>query len=257
MCRPGTWRAPLSLLASTDARMSLTSVDLPEPETPVTEVSTPSGNDTSISCRLCSRAPTTVSCRLRSIGRRMAGTSMLSLPERYAPVSEFAVLQQLVVGAAVHDPSAVLAGHRADVDDPVGVRDGVEVVLDDDQGVAQIPQPDQGFDQPPVVALMQADRRLVEHIEHADQPGADLRGQPNALRLTAGQRGRRPRQRQVVEPDVEQEAEPRLDLLEHLAGDRLFARPECQRVEELRRSRRSTARPPRRSTSRRTCPPPS
>ena len=55
---------------------------------PVTEVSTPSGNDTSISCRLCSRAPTTVSCRLRSTGRRMAGTSMRSRPERYAPVSD-------------------------------------------------------------------------------------------------------------------------------------------------------------------------
>jgi len=33
VCLPGTWRAPLSLLASTDARMSLTNVDFPEPET--------------------------------------------------------------------------------------------------------------------------------------------------------------------------------------------------------------------------------
>ncbi len=37
VCRPGTWRAPLSLLASTVARMSLISVDLPEPDTPVTD----------------------------------------------------------------------------------------------------------------------------------------------------------------------------------------------------------------------------
>ena len=144
------------------------------------------------------------------------------------------VAQQLVVGAAVHDPAAVLAGRRADVDHPVGMRDGVQVVLDDDQRVAQIPQPDQGFDQPAVVALMQADRRLVEHVQHPDQARADLGGQPNALRLTAGQRRRRPRQRQVLEPDVEQEAEPRLDLLEHLPGDRLLARPERQIVEEVR-----------------------
>jgi hypothetical protein len=41
----------------------------------------------------------------------------------------------------------------------------------------------------PVVALVQADRRLVEHVEHADQAGADLGGQPDALRLAAGQRG--------------------------------------------------------------------
>ncbi len=47
--------------------------------------------------------------------------------------------QQLAVGAAVHDVAAVLAGARADVDDPVGVRDGVLVVLDDDQRIPQIP----------------------------------------------------------------------------------------------------------------------
>src|SRR5439155_15276036 len=88
VCRPGTCRAPLSLFASTDARMSLTSVDLPEPETPVTDVSTPSGNDTSISRRLCSRAPTTVSWRRRATGRLLAGIAMLSLPDRYAPVIE-------------------------------------------------------------------------------------------------------------------------------------------------------------------------
>ena len=45
--------------------MSLTSVDLPEPETPVTAVSTPSGKETSMSCRLFSRAPCTVSCARR------------------------------------------------------------------------------------------------------------------------------------------------------------------------------------------------
>ena len=150
-------------------------------------------------------------------------------------MSDSRLLQQLVVRAAVHDPPTVLARERADVDHPVGVRDGVQVVLDDDQRVAQIPQPQQGFDQPAVVALMQADGRLVEHVEHADQSGADLGGEPDALRLTAGQRRRRARQRQVLQPDVEQEAEPRLDLLEHLTRDRLLARPQRERVQELRR----------------------
>jgi para-aminobenzoate synthetase component 1 len=60
VCRPGTVRAPLTLFASTAARMSLTSVDLPDPDTPVTAIMVPSGNDTSILRRLCSRAPTTV-----------------------------------------------------------------------------------------------------------------------------------------------------------------------------------------------------
>ena len=168
--------------------MSLTSVDLPEPDTPVTEVSTPSGKDTSISRRLCSRAPTTVSCRLRSTGRRMAGTSICSLPERYAPVMDSGLSAARRTVPLCTMLAAVLTGRRTDVDHPVGVRDGVEVVLDDDQRVAEIPQPHQGFDQSAVVALMQADRRLVEHVEHTDQTGADLRGEPDALCLTAGQR---------------------------------------------------------------------
>jgi hypothetical protein len=40
----------------------------------------------------------------------------------------------------VHDPSAVFPGHRPDVDHPVGMRDGVEIVLNDDQGVAEFLQ---------------------------------------------------------------------------------------------------------------------
>ena len=82
VCRPGTWRAPLSLLASTVARMSLTSVDLPEPETPVTATRQPSGMSTSMPRRLCSRAPTIVSCRFRSIGLRMSGTGIERRPDR-------------------------------------------------------------------------------------------------------------------------------------------------------------------------------
>ena len=98
------------------------------------------------------------------------------------------MLEQVLDGAGHDDLAAVLARARADVDDPVGGADGVLVVLDDDQGVAQVAQPDQRLDQPVVVALVQADRRLVEDVEHADEPGADLGGQPDALRLAAGQR---------------------------------------------------------------------
>ena len=117
--------------------------------------------------------------------------------------------------------AAVLARPRPDVDHPVGGPDGVLVVLDHDQRVAQVAQPEQGLQQPVVVPLVQADRRLVQHVQHADQPGADLGGQPDPLRLAAGQRRRRPVQRQVVQADVEQEAEPGVDLLEHPPGDLL------------------------------------
>ena len=95
------------------------------------------------------------------------------------------------------------------------VRDRVLVVLDDDQGVAELLEPQQRLDEPAVVTLVQPDRRLVEDVEHADEARADLGGQPDALGLATGQRGRGPVEREVVEADVEQEAEPGVDLLEH------------------------------------------
>ena len=116
--------------------------------------------------------------------------------------------------------AAVLAGARADVDHPVRGADRFLVVLHDDQRVAEVAQPQQGVEQLLVVPLVQADRRLVEHVQHADQAGADLGGEPDPLRLAARQRGGRPVEREVVEPHVEQEAEAGVDLLEDEPGDR-------------------------------------
>ena len=79
------------------------------------------------------------------------------------------------------------AGAGADVDQIVGGADGLLVVLDDDHRVAEVAQVLERLQQPGVVALVQADRRLVEDVEHAGQARADLRGQPNALALAAGQ----------------------------------------------------------------------
>ena len=101
-------------------------------------------------------------------------------------------LHQILDGAGDDDVAAVLTGERADVDDPVRRPDRVLVVLDHDERVAQVAQPDQRLDQPAVVPLVQADRRLVQHVQHADQAGTDLRGEPDPLCLAAGERGRGP-----------------------------------------------------------------
>ena len=92
-------------------------------------------------------------------------------------------------------------------------------MLDHDHRVAQAPKPFQRLDQPMVVALMQADRGFVQHVQHADQAGTDLAGKADALGLAAGQRGRPSVQVEVIEADVHQEAEARVDLLEHAFGD--------------------------------------
>ena len=78
--------------------------------------------------------------------------------------------------AAVDDRAAVLAGAGTDVDDPVALADRLLVVLDDDHRVAEVAQPGERVDQAAVVALVQPDRRLVEHVQRADQAGADLAG---------------------------------------------------------------------------------
>ena len=107
------------------------------------------------------------------------------------------------------DLAAVAAGARTEVDDPVGGLDRRLVVLDDEHRVAEVAQAVQRLDQPLVVALVQADRRLVEDVQHARQLAAELRREPDALRLAARQRRRRAVEREVVEPDVEQERQPR------------------------------------------------
>ena len=58
-------------------------------------------------------------------------------------------------------------------------------MLDHEDRIAEIAQMFQRDEQPRIVALVQADGRLVEHIEHAGQPRADLRGQPDALAFAA------------------------------------------------------------------------
>ena len=66
-------------------------------------------------------------------------------------------------------------------------------MLDHDHGVADVAQVLERLEQARVVALVQADRGLVEHVEHAGEAGADLRGEPDALALAARQRAGRAR----------------------------------------------------------------
>ena len=100
----------------------------------------------------------------------------------------FGILQQLLEAAGVHDFAAVLAGTGSYVHNPVGFAHGVFVVLNHDKRVAHIAQLGEGFDEAAVIALVQADGGLVEHVEHADQAGTNLGCEADALRLTAGER---------------------------------------------------------------------
>jgi hypothetical protein len=180
-------RAPLSARAAPACSVSMVSSDLPEPDTPVMQVKVPSGilavtllqvvgarvlHDDLVAVALAALGGHR--SILRRAGEVVGGEAALGLED---------VLER----ALRDDLAAMDARARAEVDDVVGGADRVLVMLDDDHGVAEIAQAFQRLEQPVIVALVQADAGLIEHIEHARQPGADLRAKADALALAAGQ----------------------------------------------------------------------
>jgi len=79
---------------------------------------------------------------------------------------------------------------------------------------------------------MQSDGRLVEDVEDADQGGADLGGQTDALPLPSGQGAGGAVEGQVVETDSGQKGQPFAHLLEDPAGDLGLTRRQLQPGEE-------------------------
>ena len=159
---------------------------MPPPDTPVTQVNRPSGISAVTFLRLLPRALTTFSVRRGFFGRR-SGMLHGQLARQILAGERSRRGDDVVDAALRHDVAAMDAGAGADVEHVVGGADGVLVVLDHDHGIAEVAQPLQRLQQPRIVALVQPDRGLVEHVEHAGQPGADLRGEPDALALAARQ----------------------------------------------------------------------
>ena len=128
--------------------------------------------------------------------------------------------------ATTWPPSLPAPGPRSS--DIVGVADGVFIVLDDEDGVAEIAQLFEGLDEALVVALMQADGGLVEDVEHAAEARADLRGETDALAFAAGERGGVAVEREIAEADGAEEFEALDDLAADAFGDEGFARGEVE-----------------------------
>src|SRR3546814_2426229 len=71
------------------------------------------------------------------------------------------------------------------------------------RSVAQVAQPPERDEQPVIVALVQTDRRLVQHIKHARQARPDLAREPDALAFAARQRARRALPVEIIQADIE------------------------------------------------------
>ena len=114
-------------------------------------------------------------------------------------------LRHLFGGAGGDHPAARAASLGAEVDDIVGAFDQVEVVLDDNDGVAGIHQLLQHLDQPVDVSDVQPGGGLVQDIDRlAGRAAGQLVGQLDPLRLAARQGGGALPQGDVAEADVQQ-----------------------------------------------------
>jgi hypothetical protein len=97
-------------------------------------------------------------------------------------------------------------------------------VLDHQHRVAARREVAQQAEQLLAVLRVEADRRLVEDVEGAGQPGAERGGEVDALRLAARQRPRLAVEGQVVEADAVQHLDPLADLVEQVPGELALAR---------------------------------
>ena len=151
------------------------------------------------------------------------GQRYLFAAGQVSPGQRLGVRQNLLRRAFSDDAPAVLARAGSQVHHPIGGPDRVIVVFDHQDGVAQIAQILQRFQQAAVIAGVQPDRGLVQHIQHAHQTRTDLRCQPDALGLAARKRTGRTPQGQIVQPYVHQETQARADLLDDTVNDGLLA----------------------------------
>ena len=102
-------------------------------------------------------------------------------------------------------PTALVPAARAEVDDPVGADDRVEVVLDQHDGVAGVDEPVELAQQQRDVRGVQPGRRLVEQVEGVAAPGPlQLGRQLDPLGLPAAELGGGLTEAQVAEPDLGQ-----------------------------------------------------
>ncbi len=212
------------------------SVDLPEPDTPVTQVNSPSG--------MCARhVRQVVAARAddadlaRGVGpHAQARQRDAALAGEILPGDRLGIRLDIRRGSLRDQLAAVHAGAGTQVHHVVGLAYRLLVVLDHDHRVAEVAQLLERREQPAVVALMQSDRGLIEDVHDAGETRADLAGETNALRFAARERLGAAIERQVIESHVDEEAQPLDDALDDARGD--FTAPALERElrEELERA---------------------
>ena len=165
-----------------------------------------------------------MTCEVLTVARAALGGDVdLGPPGQVCPGQRCGVVQDVLDGTFSNHLAAVFTRARSQVQDPVGGADGFVVMFDHQHGIAQVAQALERAQQAVVVAWVQPDRRLIQHVQHAHQARADLGCQADALRFAAGKRACGALQGQVIQPDIDQEAQPFTDLLQDAFSDGLLA----------------------------------
>jgi hypothetical protein len=132
-------------------------------------------------------------------------------------------LGDVLGGTFGDDPAAAVAAFGAEVDDPVAGLDDIEVVLDDEDGVAGVDEAGEDPEEATHVFEVEAGGRLVEDVDGAaGGPLPQLRGELDPLRFTAGEGGGGLAEADVAETDVDEGLE--------VPGDRGLVGEELERV---------------------------
>ena len=118
-----------------------------------------------------------------------------------------------------HDRAPLATAAGPEVERMVGGCDDVPVVFHHDDRVAEVAELAERRDETVRVARMQADRRLVEYVEHAGEAAAHLRRQADPLHLAPREAPRGPGHVEVVEADVHEKLDAGGELAQEVTGD--------------------------------------
>ena len=120
---------------------------------------------------------------------------------------ERAALSQRSDRALEHQLPAGGTGAGAEIDDVIRNRDHLRLVLDDEDGVALVAEPQQQGVHPLDIVRVQPDRRLVEDVGHVGERRPEVADHLRTLRLAARQRTGRPVETEVAKPDLHERVE--------------------------------------------------
>ena len=111
------------------------------------------------------------------------------------------------------------------------------IVFHDDDGVADSGEVFENSGEQVGVAGMETDGRFVKHVESADQSGAELIGQGDALGFSPRKRFCLSGQREIAEADPLKEPQLGLQLAENIGGNLLLERPQRQGLHPAQQAR--------------------